>query len=289
MISRNGRAVVGFGDAPVAAPSNSRVAQTLADAFLGAAAGAGLGGLIGGKTGALIGVAVGGIGVGAVTYAVLGEDAAPAPSTPNDGPPAPAPAPTPAPAPAPAPTPTPAPAPAPTPTPALPAATWWSPWKRIQISELVGLKAGQQLAIAAALPGGAPISSRDLAQVEIQLEALTAAPASLPIKNYVQFPPGSQLPAIWPPNDDLGPNAFRMIGDVVADAPPEAATLKPLPPSAGTIELWVRSKVAPLPLSTPSSALPAPEPGYHWGRITSGWVQESNAKPPEIQQPITSL
>jgi uncharacterized membrane protein len=74
MISRNGRAVVGFGDAPVAAPSNSRVAQTLADAFLGAAAGAGLGGLIGGKTGALIGVAVGSIGVGAVTYAVLGED-----------------------------------------------------------------------------------------------------------------------------------------------------------------------------------------------------------------------
>ena len=277
MISRNGRAVVGFGDAPVAAPTNSRVAQTLADAFLGAAAGAGLGGLIGGKTGALIGVAVGGIGVGAVTYVVLGEDAAPASSPPNDGPSALAP------------TPAPTPTPTPTPTPALPAATWWSPWKRIQISELVGLKAGQQLAIAAALPGGAPISSRDLAQVEIQLEALTAAPASLPIKNYVQFPPGSQLSAIWPPNDDLGPNAFRMIGDVVADAPPEAATLKPLPPSAGTIELWVRSKVAPLPLSTPSSALPAPEPGYHWGRITSGWVQESNAKPPEIQQPITSL
>jgi len=261
MITRNGHAVVGFGETATA-PPRSRIAQTLADAFLGAAAGAGLGGLIGGKTGALIGVAVGSIGVGAVTYAVLGEDAAPAapsPMPPNDGPPA------------------------------LPAATWWSPWKRIQISDIANLKAGQQMATAFALPGSAIISPEDVAKITTQFTALTTAPANLPVKNIIPYPPGSQLPRDWPPDDDLGSNAYRVIEDVVMDAPPEAATIKTPPPSMGTFELWVRSKVAPLPPSTPSSALPAPAPGYHWGRITSGWVQESNAKPPEIPQPITSL
>lgn len=117
-----------------------------------------------------------------------------------------------------------------------------SAWRRIQIDDLINLKAGDQLAMSMAAPGGVPFSSEELNYATMQLAALATAPADLPIKNIVQYPPGAQLPADWPRDDDLGPNAFRVIGDVARDAPPEAAKMKPLPDDKGTIKIWERRK-----------------------------------------------
>lgn len=241
-IALNGAPVVGFGGSVedekkfygtmIGVPLLGIIAGAAGGALLGrkksgavAAVGAVAGGIAGGAGGIVLAELI----LRATTPAALPSKYVPPPE--NDLPALPAPPSAPA-----QPTPTP-----PT-TPSQPQSQPQSSaptWKRIQVNELVGLKSGQQLAISVAIPGFAPFQG-DIAQTQAQLLALTAAPASLPIKNYIQYPPGSELPTIWPSDDNLGPNAFRMIGDVVANAPPEAALLKAPLPSEGTIEMWVR-------------------------------------------------
>jgi hypothetical protein len=116
-------------------------------------------------------------------------------------------------------------------------------WQRIpELSDLSKLKAGDQLAFAIAEPGDAPISPELLADIKLQFTALNTAPVNLPTKNFVLYPPGSKLPADWPRDDSLGPNAYRITADVITDAPPSAAWLKPIAPSEGTVEVWARAK-----------------------------------------------
>lgn len=116
-------------------------------------------------------------------------------------------------------------------------------WQRIpQLSDLSKLRAGDQLAVAIAEPRGAPMSPELLADIKLQFTALNTAPVSLPTKNFVLYPPGSKLPSDWPWDDRLGPNAYRITADVIMDAPPSSAWLKPLDPSVGTTEVWARTK-----------------------------------------------
>jgi hypothetical protein len=210
MISRNGRAVVGFGDAQVTAPPNSRVAQTLADAFLGAAAGAGLGGLIGGKTGALIGVAVGGIGVGAVTYAVLGEDAAPAPSGPY---------------------------------PNRPSFTAAHVWRQLT-QPTDNVKAGEEIAVTILGPNRTPLSPDLIAQLDAALALIPSYNVTALIAKY---PPGTPPPDndwpsdyVMPPGtrDDFGPGAYRVLLRALVDSPP--TFWHSVPSNVGTFGIWAR-------------------------------------------------
>ena len=205
MIKRNGIPVVGFGDADLI--TNPIISRPAIGFVLGSLGGAALGALTKSVGWTAAGTFLGGFG-GMVAGAAVALNEARAATTPT------------------------------------PAATpgEWSQWKRIQISDLIGMKAGQQLAMAAVRAGGVPFPPEVIANMDIQLTALATAPANLPIKNIVKYPPGSQLPSDWPKDDDLGPNAYRMIGDLVMNAPPEAATLKPLSSDEGTIELWMRSR-----------------------------------------------
>jgi hypothetical protein len=113
-------------------------------------------------------------------------------------------------------------------------------WRRIPFTDITKLKAGQQIAMSAAMPGGVVIPPEIIAALKTQLEALANAPASLPTKNFLQYPPGSKLPPYWPADDNLGPNAYRISADVIADAPSGSAGIKDPPSSAGTFEVWVR-------------------------------------------------
>jgi hypothetical protein len=120
----------------------------------------------------------------------------------------------------------------------------WTTWVRLPITSLDTIKAGQQLALAFAMPNGAPMSSDMISKINLQFTALVTAPVNLPTTNFVQYPPGSKLPSDWPADDDLGPNAYRLIADVIANALPEAAQLKnfDLPKDQGTIKVWSRNK-----------------------------------------------
>jgi len=104
----------------------------------------------------------------------------------------------------------------------------------------VGVKAGQQIAMAVVGPNGAPIPPADVAQLDALLTALSTAPANLPVRNFVKYPPGSQLPPDWPADDDLGANAYRITEDVLIDMPTNTKPMRPLPPDAGMFKIWVR-------------------------------------------------
>jgi len=200
----NGASVVGLGDAKVVAPPSSRVAQTLADAFLGAAAGAGLGGLIGGKTGALIGVAVGGIGVGAVTYAVLGED------TWNTSP--------------------------------LPPTTT-SVWRQLT-QPTDSVKAGEEMAVAILGPNRTPLSPDLIAQLDAALALIPSYNVTALIAKYPPgtSPPANDWPSdyVIPPGmrDDFGPGAYRVLLRALIDSPP--TFWHSVPSNVGTFGIWAR-------------------------------------------------
>lgn len=213
-ISLGGVPVVGFGATPATAgprPFFSKDFTPILYPLIPAVGGALLGYHIKKGTGAVVGGVVGGA-VGGLVYfgAHFNDSGTPGPSTQTG----------------------------PTSTPTqLPAA---STWRRIPFTDVAKLKAGQQIAMAAAMPGGALIPPEIIAALKSQFDALANAPVNLPTKNFLQYPPGSKLPSDWPADDDLGANAYRISADVIADAPPEAANIKSPSSSDGTFEVWVR-------------------------------------------------
>ena len=127
-----------------------------------------------------------------------------------------------------------------------------------------GVKAGQQIAIAAAESNGAPIPPDEIANIAMQFTALATAPVSLPATNFIQYPPGSQLPYDWPKDDDLGPNAYRVTADVIADAPPEVKPIKVPPSSVGVFKVWVSELQRPPRHRLRRSTRLRSDPGPAW-------------------------
>jgi len=132
------------------------------------------------------------------------------------------------------------------------------PWQRVpeinvsagngafrQVLDVSNLKAGQQFALAIVDAGGAPIPPDQIAQftalITGQFTAQIRSPSPPPVGNFVTYPPGAPLPADWPADDDLGPNAYRVMADIFADKPQDAAPSLPLA-SEGTVKMWTRSK-----------------------------------------------
>lgn len=125
-----------------------------------------------------------------------------------------------------------------------------TPWQRVpeksvsagdgglrQILDVPSLKAGDQCAFAVAAPGGVLIPPDQIAQVTQLFQNLPTGYSEV----YL-YPPGAKLPANWPTDDDLGPNAYRVMENVLADVAQGAAALGVPPTSVGTIKMWVRSK-----------------------------------------------
>lgn len=121
------------------------------------------------------------------------------------------------------------------------------PWQRVpersvpagnggfrQILDASSLKAQDQYAVAIAAPGGAPIPPDQIAEIAEVAKTLPTGHSNL-------YPPGTSLPADWPADDDLGPNAYRVMEDVLRDVPYGTALTVP-PTSVATIKMWVRSK-----------------------------------------------
>ena len=207
-----GNHVVGFGDETNWSFANPpRSEKVIMSTLAGISAGAVLGNLVKHGKGAAVGAVLGGGVAGVLMYAVTGTS----PAVPSSTPTVPA-------------------------TPAAPAAATSTPWQRI--SDLSGIKSGQQIAMAITGPYGVPIPQELISQFDAQLAALLTAPVNLPTANFAKYPPGSQLPSDWPKDDDLGAGAYRVTADVVAAPPPEAASFKLPPPSVGNMKIWTRTK-----------------------------------------------
>jgi hypothetical protein len=209
-ISFNGRPAIGFGDAVSEKKQLEAVfVPPLVGFLVGSIGGAVLGSLVEKGVGTAVGTIAGGVGGAAVGlvvgYHLAHPDSAVATSTPA------------------------------TPT----------PWRRIPVEDIAKLKSGQQYAVAVALANGAPLLPADIASIDLQFTALKTAPVNLPFKNFASYPPGAKLPSDWPKDDDLGPNAYRISADLIADAPADAAGLKNINTESFAAdglaaEVWVR-------------------------------------------------
>jgi hypothetical protein len=116
-------------------------------------------------------------------------------------------------------------------------------WRRIQATDTV--KAGQQVALSIVGPNRAPLTPEEIAQVDEAMALVTtvgSVRAGYDVSRLVaKYPPGSVLPAYWPADDDLGPQAYRVVIDALADAAPNFLQTHRIA-DVVTVIGWVRSR-----------------------------------------------
>lgn len=115
-------------------------------------------------------------------------------------------------------------------------------WHRLQQGDVV--KAGQQVAIAAAKTDRTVFSPSEIAEADQALTQMAKAIEGAPVqgaKGVISInPPGTPLRPDWPSDDDLGVIAYRALSNVLVDPPADFVQRLTQTDPKLIVEAWVR-------------------------------------------------